>query len=259
MKQGLGRLLTAGTVLFAGGLVAAGPAAAQATLKPDGKWRHAVGLGLSYAKGNSDATTFTLNADGVRQRSYDKWSYYGKALRARSDSETTGEQIGMGTRYDRDLNARLFAFGQGDLLRDKLANLSLRSSVAGGLGYHVIRTDDLTWDVFAGLGYTRDSYVDRTAFDGRMRSSWGYAEVLLGEESNHQLTETASFRQRLVVYPNLSDSGEFRAQFDAGLAVAMSSRMSLTATLAYRYASLPGDGLKKGDVLFVTGISAKLE
>lgn len=251
------RVLLAAALL--GGVLASGPARAQATLKPDGQWRHAIGLGLSYASGNSESSTLTLNADGARQTGHDKWSYYGKALRAKSEDETTGDQIGIGTRYERDLNARVFGFGQGDYLRDRPANLSRRTSVGAGLGYHVFKAEKTTWDVFSGLGYTHDRYVTPTDVGGATRGTWGYAELLLGEESNHQVSDTSTFRQRLVIYPNLSESGEFRAQFDAGLAVAINDTMSLTATLTYRYNSDPGLDIENGDLLFVTGISAKLE
>lgn len=257
MKRTQARVLLAAALV--GGALASGPARAQATLKPDGQWRHAIGLGLSYASGNSESSTLTLNADGVRQTDHDKWSYFGKALRAESDGKTIGDQIGLGTRYERDLNTRVFGFGQGDYLRDQPANLSQRVSVGAGLGYHVFKTDETTWDVFSGLGFTNDRYVTPTDIGGATRNSWGYAELLLGQESNHQISDTSTFRQRLVIYPNLNDSGEFRAQFDAGLAVAINATMSLTATLTYRYNSDPGGGTENGDLLFVTGISAKLE
>ncbi len=258
MNRTQGRVLLA-AALLGGVLVVSGPAHAQATLKPDGQWRHAIGLGLSYASGNSESSTLTLNADGVRQTDHDKWSYNGKALRAESDGDTTGDQIGLGTRYERDINGRLFGFGQGDYLRDRLANLSWRTSVGAGLGYHVFKSEKLSWDVFSGLGYTHDRYVAPTDIGGATRSRWGYAELLLGQESNHKVSDTSTFRQRFVIYPNLSESGEFRAQFDAGLAVAINDMMSLTATLTYRYNSDPGVDIEKGDLLFVTGIAVKLE
>jgi putative salt-induced outer membrane protein len=257
MNRTQARVLLAAALL--GGMVVSGTARAQATLKPDGQWRHALGLGLSYASGNSESTTLTLNADGVRQTEYDKWTYYGKALRAESDDETTGDQIGLGTRYERDINARVFGFGQADYLRDRPANLSRRTSVGGGFGYHVFKTDRLTWDVFSGVGYTHDRYIEPTDVGGATRGTWGYAELLFGEESNHKISDTANFRQRFVIYPNMSESGEFRAQLDAGLSVSINDRMSLTATLTYRYNSDPGAGFEKDDVLFVTGISAKIE
>src|SRR5690606_36272329 len=137
MNRTQARVLVAAALL--GGVMVAGPARAQATLKPDGQWRHAIGLGLSYASGNSESSTLTLDADGVRQTGYDKWSYFGRALRAESDDETTGDQIGLGTRYERDINGRVFGFGQADYLRDRPANLSRRGSVGGGLGYHVFK------------------------------------------------------------------------------------------------------------------------
>lgn len=246
-------------VALSGAVVASGPAHAQATLKPDGQWRHAVGLGLSYASGNSESSNLTLNADGVRQTDHDKWSYHGKVLRAKSDGNTTGDQIGLGTRYERNLAERVFGFGQGDYLRDPPANLSRRTSVGTGLGYHVFQTEELTWNVFTGLGYTHDRYVAPTDIGGAIRSSWGYAELLIGQESNHRISETSTFRQRLVLFPNLRESGEYRAQFDAGLAVAINDRLSLTATLTYRYNSDPGVDIERSDVLFVTGVSARIE
>lgn len=257
MNRTQARVLLAAALM--GGAVTSAPAWAQVTLKPDGQWRHAIGLGLSYASGNSESSTLTLNADGVRQTGYDKWSYYGKALRAESDDETTGDQIGLGTRYERDINGRVFGFGQADYLRDRPANLSRRGSVGGGLGYHVFKTDTLTWDVFGGVGYTHDRYIEPTDVGGAMRTTWGYTELLVGEESNHQISDSTTFRQRFVIYPNMSESGEFRAQLDADLSVAINERMSLTATLTYRYNSDPGAGFEKDDLLFVTGISAKIE
>ncbi len=73
------------------------------------------------------------------------------------------------------------------------------------------------------------------------------------------MTDTTALKQRLVLYPNLQDNGSFRGVFDTSLAVAMNKRLNLTATLAYRYNNDPGDGLKKADLLFVTGIVVKIE
>ncbi|MEZ5729017.1 MAG: DUF481 domain-containing protein [Burkholderiaceae bacterium] len=146
-----------------------------------------------------------------------------------------------------------------DFLRDRPANLKQRIAGYGGVGYHLIKTDATTWDVFGGLGHARDSFFSATLIDGATRTGYGRTEMLVGEESSHKLSDTTSFKQRLTVYPNLSNSGEFRALFDAGLSVAMSKTLNLTASLAYRYNSDPGAGLKKGDTLFVTGVSMKFD
>lgn len=234
-------------------------ACAQATVKPDGQWRYALGAAASKSSGNSDATTFNFNGEGVRATTLDKIGLYGRALYAETDGETTAEQVGFGGRYERNFGPRWYGFGLADYLHDKPANLSSRLSVAAGPGYHVIIGETTTFDVFGGVGYTYDNFVDPAVVAGSLRDNYGHAELLLGEESTHRFSESTTFKQRLVVYPSLKESGEYRAVFDAGVAVAMTKVMSLTAGLNYRYNSDPGEGLKKGDLLFLTGISVKVD
>jgi putative salt-induced outer membrane protein YdiY len=236
-----------------------GAAYGQATVKDDGKWRYALGAGASFSSGNGDSTKANLDAEGVRATAQDKLLFYGRALYGESDDVKTDDFLALGARYDRNLSGRLYGFGTGEYLRDRPANLSRRLSAGAGLGYHVIKTEPTRWDVFGGVGYSDDTYIVPTVVAGELRSSYGRAELLLGEESTHKLTDTTDFKQRFVVFPNLDDSGEFRATFDAGLAVAMNKTMSLTVTLGYRYNSDPGTGLEKTDTLLVAGISVKLD
>lgn len=237
----------------------AGSALAQATVKPDGRWRGTLGAAASYASGNNKSTSASLNADAVRATDGDKISLHARSLYGRTDGKTTAELFGFGGRYSLNLTARTFVFGQADYLRDKPANLELRLSGAGGVGYKLVDTDAHKFDVFAGLGYTHDRYFSPKLVAGSVRSSYGHAEALLGEESSHRLTETTIFRQKLVVYPNLSETGEYRAVFDAGVAVAINRTMNLTAGFNYRYNSDPGVGVRKGDALFLTGVAVKVE
>jgi len=245
-----GMLLTAPTLVLA---------QAQATIKPDGQFRYAFGAGASYASGNTSAASVNLSGDGVRATTDSKWQFGGKANWGRTEGVTTVENLVLGTQYDKDITPDWFGFGKADYLRDKPANVSTRASLFGGAGRHVIKTDALTFDVSAGLGYTEDRYVDAADVNGGNRTRYGRAEALLAEESTHKWTPTTSFHQKLSLYPALRSGGGYRGVFDAGLAVAMTNTLSLTAGLNYRYNSDPGAGLKKGDTLFVTGISVKLD
>jgi len=245
-------------------LGAAGFAHAQATVKPDGQFRAALGLGASVSSGNSKTSNLSINGDGVRATDQDKLSLYGNLNYARSSGVTTGEQLRLGSRYDRNIGTELFGFGGLDLERNKFSNLKLRGLVSGGLGWHAVKTPGTTFDLFGGVGYTSDRYFDPMLIDGSTRTSYGYASLLLGEESTHKLSETTSAKQRLVVVPNLKNRGEFRANLDAGLAVAMSKAMNLNVGLGAAYNSEPGfraDGSarKKVDTLLTTGISVKFD
>ncbi len=234
-------------------------AAAQVKIEADGRWRHLFGAGASVASGNSDAASLNLSADSVRATPTDKWSFTGRALYARSEGQTSGERLALGSQYNRDLSARWFGFASGDLLRDRPANLSRRMSVASGVGHHVLRSERAFWDVSAGLGYTRDRYLTATEIDDRLRTRSGRSELVLGQESRNQLTDSTAVQQKLSVLFNVHDGKDYRAVFESNLSVAINRTLSLTAGLSYRHDSEPGAGFEKGDALFVTGLSYRLD
>ena len=240
-------------------LAAATAAQAQATVKNDGQFRAALGLGASMASGNTKATNLSLNADAVRATEQNKLSLYGNLQYARSSGTTTADQLRLGARYDHNLSASLFAFGGLDFERNKFANLSLRSQLSGGLGWHLIKTPDTSFDLFGGLGYVSDKYKTAMLIDGGSRDSYSYVSLLLGEESTHKLSDSTSFKQRLTVVPNLKNSGEFRANWDAGLAVAMSKTMNLNVGFSAAHNSEPGPTRKSTDTLLTTGVSVKFD
>lgn len=240
-------------------LLFASNAHAQATVKPDGAWRASLGLSASASSGNTRSSNLAILGDAVKATARDKISLYGTALRASSAGTTTAEQLRAGGRYEWNVGPALYAFGSVDLERDEPANLKRRGVLGAGLGWHVVRSADLTFDVFGGVGYTSDSYVVATVIDSRRRTSYDYATALFGEESTHTLSATTTAKQRLVVYPNLSTTGEYRATWDAALAVAMTQTLHLTAGLSARYNSEPGPGRKTMDTLFTTGIAMKFE
>lgn len=234
-------------------------AAAQVTVKDDGQWRSLLSAGASVSSGNSDSTTITLSGEAVKATTYDKWSMNARALYVKNDESEAEQRFSAGTHYQRDITDRIFGFGQFDALRDEPANLSSRLSAGGGLGYHVIKRDDLTFDVSGGVGYTRERYVEPEIYDGELRSRYNNTELLLAEESTHKISDTTTFRQKLSYLPNLRNSDQYRAVFDAGISVAMTQRLSLTATVSHRHNSDPGEGLKKGDTLFITGVSFRID
>jgi putative salt-induced outer membrane protein len=218
--------------------------------KQDGLWRGAFSGSLAVSSGNTDSTNLSLGADAIKATKEDKLALYLTTLYGTRDAggqtTKTANLARAGIRYEWNMSDRRFVFGALDLERDKLQSLDLRSTIGAGLGYKVIKEADLTWDVFAGLTQNRDNYSTFT------RSG---TEVLLGQESAHKWSATTTFKQRLAVYPSLKDSGEYRAQFDAGLVTSIASGINLQVTLSNRYNSLAPVGSKKSDTLFLTGIN----
>ena len=232
---------------------------AQVTQKPDGEWRSLFTAGASVATGNTDTKSASLGADVIKLTTMDKWSLTGSGQYARSDGGTTANRLASTGVYSRDITPMWFGFGQIDLLHDAPSDLSLRTTLGSGIGYHVVKKPDQTFDLSAGLAYTMDRYRHPQLIEDETRNRYNQAEVLLAEESNNKLTDSTSFKQKLTVYPNLRNTGGVRTVFDAGLSVAMTKQLALTATLSHRYDSRPGAGLGKNDTLFVTGVSLRFD
>lgn len=235
--------------------------AALADVKTDGQWRGSGGAALSMTSGNTKTSSLLLNADAARATAEDKITLGGAINHAKSRTDgvtrTTADKWAASGQYDRNLSADLFAFGKLGLEGDKLVDLSLRTSVAGGLGYKVINNESTTFDLLGGAGYSTDEYSLAQTIGGRTDTRFSRASVYLGETSTHKLSPTVSFKQRLDLYPGVSGDKALLAKFDAGLAVAMSGTMNLTVGFTATHNSKPPQGTKSNDFGLFTGVNVK--
>lgn len=252
------------SLLFLAGISSCGMALAD-EVKMDGQWRGSGGAALSIASGNTRSKSLNLTLNAARQTTIDKLSLYLQALGSRAEStangvtstNTTANQWMAGTRYDHNISGDMFGFGALDFSHDQIQMLSLRSVISAGLGYHVIKTAENQWDVFAGLADRTDRYNNPgVIINNTLETRLHTTELPLGEESNHRLTDTTSFKQKLVVSPTLNSKGT-RATFDAGLQVTLNKTMNLSVTLQDRYDNLARTPVKKNDILFFTGVNVK--
>ena len=56
------------------------------------------------------------------------------------------------------------------------------------------------------------------------------------------------------MFPNLSDSGQYRMNFDIGASTAIAKWLGWQVTFSDRYISNPVKGTKNNDTLFTTGV-----
>jgi putative salt-induced outer membrane protein len=237
--------------------------------KEDGQWRGALAASLALASGNTKSTNFNIGADGVRATKQDRISVFLTSLYGTRDvagkSEKTANLTRGGLRYDWNITDRFFVFGLTEAEQDKVQRLDSRFVLGAGAGFRIIKEKDTTFDVFGGITNKRDRNIVTvtrttpppiTTFDQKVSSS--ATELLLGEESNHKLSDSTSFKQKLTVFPNLKNSGEYRAQFDAGLVTSIASGVNLQVTLSNRYNTEAPLGTKKSDTLLLTGVNIAL-
>jgi putative salt-induced outer membrane protein len=212
-------------------------------------WTGNLDLGLAASQGNSNTESNTLAATANRSTTRDKIIVTYNSIFASND--TTGKQITTanskrgGIEYNLNLNPKAFIFGVVDLESDQFQSLDLRFAPAGGGGYHAIHTDPTQLDLQFGASANREFFST-----GLNRTS---AEVLLGEEFTHKFNATSSFHQKLVFYPNMSNSGAYRINYDMNWVTAVRKWFSWQVTISDRFLSNPVPGRKENDILFSTG------
>jgi len=229
----------------------------------DGQWRGNAGAAMTASSGNTSSTSVLVNVDMNRVTDRNKITVGGNLQYARSDdengdAETTANKLGAFTQYDHNLGPQLFAYGRLALDRDAVVDLDLRAAASGGLGWKWSDTPDLRANVSAGLGYTTERYGSPQTIGDETDTRFSRATLVLAEESEHRLTDTVDWKQRLEVTPGISGNKAVLARFRTDLGVAINRTMSLTVGLMADYNGKPPSGQKKTDTTFFTGLNVKL-
>ncbi len=213
-------------------------------------WGGFVDLGYSLTTGNTDTSTITLGSKITRETRRDKTLLYAAYIKSSNDATgekiTTANAIRGGARYDYKLRPRVSLFGFGDFEYNEIQLLDLRSVIGGGVGYDLVKTEKTSLQVFGGGAWNHEKYSTGISRD--------FGELLIGEELNYRASNRTSFFERFTIYPNMSEGGEFRMTFDAGLSTKITRFLDWQLTVSDRYLSNPVPGSKGNDLLLTTGI-----
>ncbi len=213
-------------------------------------WASTFDAGLSLTTGNAKTSSFNLALNAARATTRDKISLYATSIYARNS--TTGESLVSanakrgGGRYDYNLSSRSFAFGFADLESDDFQDLDLRVNAGGGGGWHAVKTDRLTMDFFGG------GALNREYFSGGLRRTSG--DLVAGNEFSCKLNSMFLFKEKTVFFPNMSELGEYRVNFDTAISATLSRWLGWQLSVSDRYLSNPVLGTKANDLILSTGL-----
>ena len=219
------------------------------------QWTGGLDIGVALTRGNSNTTNFALGAAMARETLRDKTSLYAASVYSREKtagvSRTVANTFRFGARYDRNFKPKWFGYGFTDFEHNGQQDLNLRWVVGGGLGYRAIRKEHTNLDLLGGLDMSREYFNgidnDRTSL-----------EAQLGQTLSHRFTSRVSLKEQLFFFPNLSNGGEYRINFDASLVTDISKRIGWQVTVSNHYLSNPPGGFKQNDLLLTTGLKVKL-
>ena len=215
-------------------------------------WKGGANVGFALTRGNSETKNLALAFTADRKTLRDHLGLYTTSVYATNDAPgatpaTTANAIQGGIRYDHDFTPPLFGYVGADFQTDALQTLDLRSVFGGGLGLHAIQNNRTTLDFLGGINYTREKYT--------LLPSRSFAAASVGEELSHKLGMNTLLTEKLYFFPNLNDTGEYRATFNFGTVTKISKVLGWQNAFGDIYVTNPPAGAKRNDILLTTGLN----
>jgi putative salt-induced outer membrane protein YdiY len=226
-------------------------------------WTVTGSFGIAGTRGNASTSTFTTPITAARTTRSDKTTVYFNAIRATASvrstvngvtsdaSSVTAQAVRGGWAYSRNLKPRLFWNVFNDYEYDRFQNLDLRTVLGSGLGYQLWKSERGRLDLVGGAAWNREKFDPVRPLLPFVRNS---AEAYWGDDFVYSLSSRVNLTQSYRMFNNLSNTGEFRQNFDAGLTAKLTSWLTWNAALSSRYLSNPVPGRKNNDFLYTTGL-----
>ena len=213
-------------------------------------WAGYVDLGFAATRGNAITSTFNTEFNAARATKTDKVSLYMTAIRASNTTAGVKLQTANATRggvkYNRSVSDRWSTFGFTDLEFDEFQRLDLRVVTGGGMEYEIVKREDMAFNVQAGGSFNKEYFANNTT-----RKS---GELVAGQSFTYKLFRITELEEKLIVYPNMTERGQYRINFDIGTITRLNKWLSFRFSVSNRYLSNPLPGNKTNDVLLSTGI-----
>lgn len=212
-------------------------------------WTGTADLGLALARGNARTDTLTTSMNASRITRHDKLSFSFRQIygRARIDGETStiASAIRGGWQYNRAVTPGFFIAGFNDYEADRFQNLDLRFVLGGSFGANLLKRERANLSVLGGVNYSRENFID-----GLRRNS---LESHFGNDFQYRVIAGTSITQAFRIFPNISNGGEYRINFDLGAVTAIRKWIGWHVTASDRYLSNPVFGRLRNDVVLSTG------
>lgn len=200
-------------------------------------WTGSIGGGLTYTDTGTVTTGLNVAANAVRKDVMSTWASSFKYIYNEDDGEIKDNFGIVQTEYDRFLaeGSPWNWFVQGSYQHNGTEAYRDRAKGYGGLGYRISNTDDLSWNVKAGIGATWD----------RLGTEAGtVARSIVGTAATWTITDGVKFAGSTQIENRVEEIQSYLWVTELRIDVALKAmdNLGLYLTLRDEYDSSPGNG-----------------
>jgi putative salt-induced outer membrane protein YdiY len=217
------------------------------------KWTGAIVGNALITTGNSETENFGLSANAVRRSEIDRITlgvayYYGRQKEKDTDKkDTTIDNWFVFGKYDYFLTKKLYLYGAARVEQDNIADLNLRLTIGGGVGYQWFETPTFNFNTEAGLAWVYEDFKHDGTED--------HLAARLAYHVDWTPIKPLKLFHNLEYLPNITDwLGDYNLNTDIGLRATVYQGFFAEAKIELRYDSTPAPGAKKEDVRYLLGV-----
>ncbi|MBC7386205.1 MAG: DUF481 domain-containing protein [Cryobacterium sp.] len=212
-------------------------------------WKNESQAGIVTTSGNSDTSTVSAAQTTSYRVGLNFWQFSARHMYQKNSDVVSAKSWSIGLRYERELSELFSLFAAETVEGDRFKDLKQSYSTDIGAKYRIAKTETLDWSTEAGYRFTREniSQLSRTLHYARLFTS-------LEKKWN------ASFSTRyyIEVFPNFTNSKDWKANTELSLSAVLSSIFSVKSAYLIRYDNEPNaPGLRSADKSFTTALVAK--
>jgi putative salt-induced outer membrane protein YdiY len=220
---------------------------------PSVKWTGSVVGNALITTGNSETESFGLSVNAVRRSEIDRITlggayYYGRQKDPDTDKqETTIDNWFVLGKYDYFLTKHFYLYGATRVEQDQIAELDLRLTIGGGVGYQWFETPTFNLNTEAGLAWVYEKFKNGGTED--------HVAARLAYHVDWTPYKTVKLFNNVEWLPNITDwFGDYNLNADVGVRATIYEGLFAEAKIELRYDSTPAPGAKKEDVRYLFGV-----
>ena len=190
-------------------------------------WRYEAGFDLTGREGNTDRFAIGTNLRAELKGPNDALEFYFTYEQAEEEDNKTEDSILGGGSYESFFSQILGWYLRTELEADRIDNISLRSTSAGGLSYRFINRDNQSLVGRSGLGYRFTSFTGNKDDESSATLDFGLAHT-------YEFNDIFRMRNDLTYVPSIDDFGNYRVVHDSGVEMPVGSGENWKVRLGVR-------------------------
>jgi putative salt-induced outer membrane protein YdiY len=214
-------------------------------------WRQLKGsidFGYDFTSGNNQSSLSTSASAMYPAEHWAAGSSYNISFSGQSGGTTTN-LFESQTFAERFLNRNSFVLGLGDFLHSSQQDLSLRTTLGGGYGRYIKRSNQNLLRWLLGADYSKGNYQA-----GLNQPTQNNVELLVGAEYQLFHFDKYTLKSQFLLFPGLSDFGRVRFTTNDTFDVRLSNNFHLNFSFWDNFDSNPPLSAKKNATGLSTGL-----